>query len=290
MITSHSTPMPRAPLTAPRAAVVIPCFNDGPTVTEAVQSAREQENCELVVVDDGSTDASTLAVLAELAASGMRGDPPGEPRHVGRAHGRGLGNERPVHPAAGRRRRASSGGGDRAGGRARRAARHRRGVGWADAVRRGGGAAAPAGGQSRSRRITYFNTLPYSALYRRDSLLAVGGWSLPGSFQDWDLWMALAEAGYAADAVEQPVHRYRLHGPRQFARGAARHDEIYTELRRRHPRLFADRRRNWARSSDPWRVRLAVPVAASVPGSRSAIVTGCSRSPTARARPCRGRG
>ena len=68
-------------------------------------------------------------------------------------------------------------------------------------------------------RITYFNTLPYSALYRREALLAVGGWSLPGSFQDWDLWMALAEAGYAAGAVEQPVHRYRSTG-RASSRGA----------------------------------------------------------------------
>ena len=45
-------------------------------------------------------------------------------------------------------------------------------------------------------RITYFNNIPYASLFRREALMAVGGWSLPGAFQDWDLWMALAEAGY----------------------------------------------------------------------------------------------
>ena len=263
--------MPRAPLTAPRAAVVIPCFNDGPTVTEAVQSAREQENCELVVVDDGSTDAATLAVLAELAASGCEVI---HQRNRGTSAARMAGvwatsapyilpldADDALLPGAvtaladeldARREIAAVWGGLTLFGEAeepllRRAA------------------------NLDPWRITYFNTLPYSALYRRDALLAVGGWSLPGSFQDWDLWMALAEAGYAADAVEQPVHRYRLHGPRQFARGAARHDEIYTELRRRHPRLFADRRRNWLRSSDPWRVRLGRPGRSVCPGAPAAL-------------------
>ena len=140
-------------------------------------------------------------------------------------------------------------------------------------------------------RITYFNTLPYSALYRRDALLAVGGWSLPGSFQDWDLWMALAEAGYAADAVEQPVHRYRLHGPRQFARGA--------RATTRSTRSCGAVTR--ACSPTAAATGRAPPTPGGVTarpsrsqrrcrGSRSAIVTGCSRSPTARARPCRGRG
>ncbi len=266
MITSHATQMPQVSLTAPRAAVVIPCFNDGATVMEAVQSAREQEACEIVVVNDGSTDASTLAVLAELAASGCevihqrnRGTSAARMAGVWATHAPyilPLDADDALLPGAvsaladeldARREIAAVWGGLTLFGEVEEPLLRR-----------------PA--SLDPWRITYFNTLPYSALYRREALLAVGGWSLPGSFQDWDLWMALAEAGYAAGAVERPVHRYRLHGPRQFARGAARHDEIYSELRRRHPRLFAERRRNWRRSSDPWRVRLAIPVAASVPG------------------------
>ncbi len=115
-------------------------------------------------------------------------------------------------------------------------------------------------------RITYFNNIPYASLMRREPLLAVGGWSLQGAFQDWDLWMALAEAGYDGTGLDAPVLRYRVHGGRQFARGAARHAERYATLRSRHERLFAARRSNWRRSSEPWRVRLGLPLAAAIPG------------------------
>ena len=115
-------------------------------------------------------------------------------------------------------------------------------------------------------RITYFNNIPYASLMRRQPLLAVGGWSLQGAFQDWDLWMALAEAGYDGTGLDTPVLHYRVHGGRQFARGAAQHAERYAILKSRHERLFAERRSNWRRSSEPWRVRVGLPLAAAIPG------------------------
>jgi hypothetical protein len=115
-------------------------------------------------------------------------------------------------------------------------------------------------------RITYFNNIPYASLMRREPLLAVGGWSLSGAFQDWDLWMALAEAGHEGAGIDAPVLRYRLHGSRQFSRGAARHAERYATLRSRHEGLFAARGRNWRRSQEPWRVRLGLPLAKAIPG------------------------
>ena len=61
-----------SPPAAPRVAVVIPCFDDGATIREAVASVTGQEPCELVIVNDGSTDPETLEVLAELADAGTR--------------------------------------------------------------------------------------------------------------------------------------------------------------------------------------------------------------------------
>jgi glycosyltransferase involved in cell wall biosynthesis len=56
-----------------RVAVVIPCFNDGATLGEAVESLRLrlEEPCEVVIVDDGSTDAGTLEELRRLSSAGV---------------------------------------------------------------------------------------------------------------------------------------------------------------------------------------------------------------------------
>ena len=54
-------------------AVVIPCHDDGPTLEEAVASVLEQDvAAEVIVVDDGSTDPSTHALLDRLTAAGVR--------------------------------------------------------------------------------------------------------------------------------------------------------------------------------------------------------------------------
>jgi glycosyltransferase involved in cell wall biosynthesis len=55
-----------------RVAVVIPCFDDGATLGEAVDSLAGEEPHELVVVDDGTTDERTLRILEEREVAGVR--------------------------------------------------------------------------------------------------------------------------------------------------------------------------------------------------------------------------
>jgi len=55
----------------PKVAVIIPCYNYGRFVEEAVQSVLNQDmKIELVVIDDGSTDLDTLEVLKKLRKKG----------------------------------------------------------------------------------------------------------------------------------------------------------------------------------------------------------------------------
>ena len=112
---------------------------------------------------------------------GTPGDPPAQPRHRGGAH------DRRVRPPARRTCSRSTRTTPCSPERWRRSrTRSRRARGW----RRRGGASRLFGDverRERSRaatldpwRITYFNNIPYASLMRREPLLAVGGWSLPG--------------------------------------------------------------------------------------------------------------
>lgn len=58
----------------PTVCVVIPCFNHGRYLAEAVDSALDQtyRNLEVIVVNDGSTDPETLQLLHEFTRPRMR--------------------------------------------------------------------------------------------------------------------------------------------------------------------------------------------------------------------------
>lgn len=250
----------------PRIAIVIPCFNDGATVGETVDSALQQEPCEIVVVDDGSTDQQTQKVCEELRDRGIT---------VVRQENRGLSAARMAGVAATSARYIYPIDSDD------RITPHSLSP-LADALDSSEQQIAAAWGTASSFgkvdvvyrqvastidpwRITHSAGLGYSALFRRDALIAVGGWSLQGPYEDWDLWMALAEHGYQGIRVPVQTLRYRVHGERMWARALKRHDAILEQLTARHPALFANRRRAWRSSREPWRIRLLFPLIKALP-------------------------
>ena len=113
--------------------------------------------------------------------------------------------------------------------------------------------------------LSYQNHLPLSALYRRDAVLAAGGWQLDGGYEDWDLWMALAEAGHTGVGVPVVTGEYRVQPGRRLSSSSSRHAERCARLRERHPRLYADRRRHRRASPAPIVLKAALPVIDALP-------------------------
>ena len=70
----ETKPDPIPPATSARISVVMPCYNAAPFVREAVECVMGQTrgDVELIVVDDGSTDASRDLLHALAAAHGPR--------------------------------------------------------------------------------------------------------------------------------------------------------------------------------------------------------------------------
>ena len=57
------------PMDGASVTVVIPCFNSGATISHTLASVRSQtwSNLDIIIVDDGSTDAHTLQVLQSFS-------------------------------------------------------------------------------------------------------------------------------------------------------------------------------------------------------------------------------
>lgn len=248
----------------PRIAVVIPCYNDGATLRETLASIDESEPLELVVVNDGSDDEGTLKVLAELESEGVR---------VVHQENAGLAAARMAGVAATAAPYVTALDADdleAAGALARLAdaldAHPDAAIAWGDVQNFGDDKTYRRLGRTLDPwLITYVNELPADAMVRREALLEAGGWELRGGYEDWDLWLALAERG--AGGVHVPVLTgwYRVRSTRMLAATEQRHGDQLALLRDRHPRLFAERGVNRRRSEAPLRCKLLFPLIDRLP-------------------------
>jgi hypothetical protein len=262
---SREEPVEPAP---PRVAVIIPCYNDGALLEQAVDSVEEDEPVELVVVDDGSTDPDTCAVLDNLAARGVR---------VERRENGGLAAARATGLAATSAPFVYPLDADdllepgALGAMANELERQPEAAfAWGDYDLFG-----DQDGHYRSPErwlpwtLTYVNPYPVCSLFRRAMLERAGDWrgadgaKLVGAhgYEDWDLWLRLVELGAVGVRVDRTVYRRRLHGSgRLLARARERHQDLYAELQERNAAVFA-KREELRRSERParWK-RAAYPV------------------------------
>lgn len=234
-----------------RIAVVIPCFNDGAFLRDAVRSIVEPEPTEVIIVDDGSTEPETSAVLDELEQVGdVRLVRHGANRGLAAARTTGLANTgaKYIFPIDADDRAAS-------GAISR----------MADLLDSAPSARVCFGDFEEYRpdpkwyeeqmviravperldpyRLAYANEMPATALFSRALLEQVGGWQELAyethGFEDWDLWLTLAEMGITGiHAGNGVVFRYRVASGRMNAAAQGQYTDMYRRLRERHPTLF----------------------------------------------------
>jgi glycosyltransferase involved in cell wall biosynthesis len=244
-------------LPACRISVLVPCYDDGATVAEAVESIVENEAVEIVLVDDGSRDPHTIAVLDDLAARPTVRLVRQPNRGVAAALRAGtaaatapyvfiLNSDDLAEPhalAALADALDADPGADFA-------------FGWihffgdVDFVAR-----QPAW---NPWILLHANRWAVSSLYRRDALDAVGGVPEGAAYEDWDLLLAFAEQDRRGVLVPRVVLHYRQHGIGRRNRGAQGDlRRQYALLRARHASLFARKAELRRRYPLPLRTRLA---------------------------------
>jgi glycosyltransferase involved in cell wall biosynthesis len=237
---------PRAPASgAARVAVLIPCFNDGGFVVAAAASVCEPEPVEVWVVDDASTERETHEALDRLEDGGCRVVRLGQNGGCGVARNVAMeSTDAPYVFPLDADDLAVPGSLTQ----------------LADALDADPTAAAAFGDIEELKadrtlvraapdeldpfRIAYVNEMPLGSLYRKAVIAPLGGWQDPSpqlnGYEDWDLWMRLAENAAKAVHVGGGLisYRYRLHASRMTAETRRRHTLLYEALRERHRALF----------------------------------------------------
>lgn len=219
----------------PSVAVLIPCFNDGGFLAEAVASVDGSIGLP-IIIDDGSTDRATLELLGTLECSGVqvlrqRNAGPGPARMAGlRATStpfvlpldaddrllpgalQALLDALHDHPDAS--------------------------FAFGDYVTAGSTIGRWEVPQFDRWALQYGNWWPVTSLFRREAVLDAQGWGA-FSYEDWGLWMGLAQRGHTGVHCGRPVYQRLLHDNRRKAADRARHRVNYRRLRVEYPQYFA---------------------------------------------------
>ena len=198
---------------APRISVLMPCFNHGAFVSEAIESVRRQtvQDFEIIVVDDGSTDAATTDVLSRLSS----------PIRVLTTSNQGL-------PAARNHAAVHASGSlfcaldadDRLAPtwfeKAIGVLESRPNIAfvshWLETFGDEHWTWKPE--QCDLPSLLARNTVNGAAVVRRDAFEAVGGYdaSMREGCEDWDFWLRLVERGFEGTIIPEVLFYYRRRG------------------------------------------------------------------------------
>jgi glycosyltransferase involved in cell wall biosynthesis len=235
----------------PSITIIIPCFNYGRFVRDAVRSARAQVDADvqIVIVDDGSTDGRSARDCDACAGPGIR---------IIHQDNRGL-------PAA--RNRGASGATteyllflDADDTLEPTAIRDLAAAIAAETASGRGDDVSHAYGQQRIQMpgaetiwrvpdwdvglLMITNLHPPTALVRRSAFEAVGGFdeSMRDGYEDWDFWLRLASRGLRGVRVQKPIYTWRRHSTKTMISAAVqKHEAIYRRIMANHPALFGAR-------------------------------------------------
>lgn len=233
-----------APSTSPRVAVVIPCFNHGRFVAEAIASVRGQTyaNIEIVVVDDGSTEFATRQELDRVAADGVRVL---RQTNAGLAAARNAGVRATDAPFF-----VALDADDRLDPRFVETllppllADAALGYSYSQVAFFGsqsGGWDCP---EYDPRRLLIENLSVATAVVRRAAFDEAGGYSpdMVHGFEDWDFWLALLSLGWHGRMTPARLFHYRKHaGGSMLTETQKRRAEMVQQMIAHHRRLFAHR-------------------------------------------------
>lgn len=228
-------------MTKGKVAVVIPCFNHGVYLAEALESLRGAKGIELeaVVVDDGSTDERTREEAGKAEARGFRVI---RQKNAGLAEARNAGvratSAEFVLPldADDRLRGEWLGKGVEI-----LESRPEVGVVYGDAERFGARTGRWQAGKFDANELLHRNFIHATALYRRKVWEGNGGYDgkMPvQGFEDWDFWMGAVERGWKFAYLPEIFFEYRQHERSMITQATKSFEAVWEYVAKKHAVLY----------------------------------------------------
>lgn len=230
-------------MSKPAFTIVIPCFNDGAYLGEAVGSVRDlpKDQAEIIIVDDGSTDAATLQLIAGFEAQGIRvhRQPNGG---LARARNAGISiaqGEFIIPLDSDNRLRATM------LDRAQRIFSERPDVGvvYGDSEFFGEKTGRHRVGNFEQYRLMHWNYIDACAAYRKKVWEEVGGYdaAMPvQGLEDWDFWLGVAERDWKFVYVPEILFDYRVRKGSMISRARPHLEQLELYAAAKHPRLYRE--------------------------------------------------
>ena len=224
-------------------SVVIPCYDYGQLLVDAVASVERTapEGCELVVVDDGSTQPRTLEVLEILRQGGYHiVDQPNGGLAAARNRGIREARGRYVLPLDADNRLAA---GFIASAIQVLDARPEVGVVYGDRLDFGARSGRLRVPEFDLDALLWANFIDACAVYRREIWEACGGYDAGALvWEDWELWIAAAERGWRFHRLPEVTFEYRVR-PNSMLAVAEREGlrrEVREHVYRKHRALYVE--------------------------------------------------
>jgi len=239
---------------SPHVSIVIPCFNQGAFIEEALLTIFEQtyDNYDVLIVDDGSDDGTTPKILDALEfprVGVLHQDNVGLPgaRNRGIAAARGdyvvtLDADDELAPLYLEKLASALDSDDD--------------VAFAHCWARIFGDYQAIWATRPFNRFQFLlsNSVVGCVMLRKTAWEAVGGYdeSMLEGNEDWDLWIRLTDAGFGNIQITEPLFWYRKHGVSMSVETEARYESVLSSLSQRLPDIYTiDHMRGVKRESYP---------------------------------------
>lgn len=231
------------PENKPLVSVIIPCFNYGRYLEEAIDSVLAQtcQDFEIIVVDDGSDDALTRKVLegltkpkTQVIRQSNQKLPSARNNGIELARGKYiccLDADDLLKPTYLEKCLIAL-------------ETENLDICYSWVQEFGDRHAIGKPGNFDLATLIEHNCVAVAAVFKREAWERAGGYDpkMVDGYEDWNFWIAIAKNGVIGAQINEPLFLYRKHGNSMIDVAIEKHEALYKQIQANHKELFSDRK------------------------------------------------